>query len=233
MFIHWGVRWGATKEEYEKQMTGDSYLDGGPSARIVMTRAISINAAPDIVWKWIAQIGRGAGWYSYDFLDNGRKKSVRHIVSWIPEPQLGDASAIGYLRCFEPGTELVWWLSGEKIPGSVLRMVVNFSLFSENGTTRLVMRVSGDASGKIGRLFNSIFQVIDTIMARRQLLGIKERAEKYGTRMEEAENPENGMPDQYQLYEVIYADGKMAGVSGKEKADIWRKSFEKEWAEKI
>ena len=100
-FIIRGKHWCATKEEREKQMIGDSYLEGGPTARIIMTRAISIKTSPDIVWKWIAQLGRGAGWYSYDFLDNGRKKSVKHIVSWIPEPQLGDASAIGYLRHLE------------------------------------------------------------------------------------------------------------------------------------
>jgi hypothetical protein len=27
-----------------------------------MTRAISIDAAPEVVWGWLAQMGRGAGW---------------------------------------------------------------------------------------------------------------------------------------------------------------------------
>jgi hypothetical protein len=82
--------------------------------------------------------------------------------------------------------------------------------------------------------------VIDTIMARRQLLGIKERVETYGARSVDPDHPENGLPDQYQLGVVIYASGKIAGVQGKEKISRWRymaiedkiivNSMEEKWA---
>ena len=52
-------------------MSGDDYLEDGPPSRVAMTRAISIDAAAEQVWPWIAQLGRGAGWYSIDWLDNG------------------------------------------------------------------------------------------------------------------------------------------------------------------
>ncbi|MGB5661430.1 MAG: hypothetical protein WBO54_18310, partial [Thermoanaerobaculia bacterium] len=78
-------------------MPGDSYLEDGAQRRVAMTRAVTINASPEIVWPWLAQMGRGAGWYSVDWLDNGRKATARHIVSWIPPAELGDATAIGYL----------------------------------------------------------------------------------------------------------------------------------------
>ena len=68
------------------------------------------------------------------------------------------------------------------------------------------------------------FEVIDSIMARRQMLGIKERVEAYGTRTTDPGRPETGAHDQFQLYEVIYATGKGAGVPGQEKAPQWREA---------
>ena len=46
LFVPWGTRWGATEGECAMQMTGDSYLDGGPAHRTSMTRAVSINKPP-------------------------------------------------------------------------------------------------------------------------------------------------------------------------------------------
>lgn len=222
VFTAWGTRWGATPAECARPMVGDTYLDGGPTTRVAMTRAISISRPPEIVWPWLAQLGRGAGWYSIDRLDNGGKTSARHLVSWIPEPQLGDASAIGYLRYLEPGRELVWWLGGLQFLGARFRMINDLLVTPVDRGSRLVIRISGDAAGPIARLALGAFQVIDTIMARRQLLGIKERVETYGARSEDSDHPENGSGDQYQLFEVIYASGKAAGVSGREKASLWR-----------
>ena len=210
------------------------------SSSRILTRAISINKSPEVVWPWLAQIGRGAGWYSYDRLDNGGKASARHLVSWIPEPQLGDASAIGYLRYLEPGRELVWWCGGEQFLGAKARMVFDVLLRPQDGGSRVVIRISADAAGATAPLALWVFQVIDTIMARRQLLGIKERVETYGARSVDPDHPENGLPDQYQLGVVIYASGKIAGVQGQEKISRWRQmaiedkiivnSMEEKWA---
>jgi len=222
LFTSWGRRWGATPEECARPMTGDAYLAGGPAARVAMTRAVSIQQPPEVVWRWLAQLGRGAGWYSYDRLDNQGKASARHIVSWIPAPQPGDATAIGYLRHLEPGRELAWWANGTKFLGATARMVVDIQLTPQDGGARVVIRISADAAGPNARLALGVFQVIDTIMARRQLLGLKERAEAYGARPADPDHPENGLPDQYQSFLIIYASGRMAGSHGQEKISRWR-----------
>ena len=80
LFLEWGSNWGSTDEEQGARMPGDAFLDGRPSRRLAMTRAVTINASPEIVWPWLAQIGRGAGWYSYDWLDNGGKASCLMIA---------------------------------------------------------------------------------------------------------------------------------------------------------
>lgn len=222
--LRWGMWWGSTPAERDRAMPGDDYLDGGLPSKVAMTRGISIDASPDQVWPWIAQLGRGAGWYSFDWLDNGRRTSAQHIVSWIPEPAPGDATAIGYLRGIEPGRSLTWWVDGVPFAGAPARLVSSFVLNREGDRTRLVSRMSADASGLSAPLALFVFRVIDSIMARRQLLGIRMRADVGAGSLADFEAAETGARDQYQLYEVIYAGGESAGRQGVEHAARWRES---------
>ena len=195
--LRWGTRWGSTAGERAHKMPGDKYLEDGPRARVVMTRAISISAHPDRVWQWISQLGRGAGWYSFDWLDNGRKVSAWHIVSWIPEPQLGDATAIGYLRQFTKGRSLTWWVDEARFISSRIRMVTSFDIDTEGQGTRLVSRVSADATRSLAHILLLAFRVIDSIMVRRQLIGFRDRVEYYEGVHASLRHPETGVRDQY------------------------------------
>ena len=176
------------------------------------------------VWPWIAQLGRGAGWYSVDRLDNGRKSSARHIVSWIPEPRLGDATAIGYLRHVNPGRSLAWWLDGGRFLGARPRMVTCFFIVAKGQGTRLISRISAEAIGPTAHLALLAFRVIDSIMARRQLIGLRERVDCSAEGYARVKDPETGARDQYQLYEILYANGDRAGVAGEEEGAKWRQS---------
>lgn len=47
-----------------------SYLFTHPAFNA--TLAVSIDASPVLIWPWLVQIGyKRAGWYGYNFLDNG------------------------------------------------------------------------------------------------------------------------------------------------------------------
>lgn len=222
--LRWGMRWGSTPAERALKMPGDEYLEGDRGARVVMTRGISINAPPERVWPWIAQLGRGAGWYSVDSLDNGRKVSAWHIVSWIPDLRLGDATAIGYVRHVDTGRSLAWWVDGGRHLGSTARMVTCFRLSAEGQGTRLVSRISAGTSGPIAHISLLAFRAIDSIMARRQLIGIRDRVEYCEQGNASVRDPETGDRDQYQYYEILYAEGDHAGVAGKEEGAKWRQS---------
>jgi hypothetical protein len=222
--LRWGMRWGSTLEERARQMPGDDYLDGGPRSRVAMTRSISIDAPPERVWPWLCQLGRGAGWYSVDWLDNGRKTSAWHLVSWVPEPRLGDATAIGYLRHMSEGRSLAWWVGGAGFFGSRTRLVSCFELSAEGEGTRLVSRMSADAGGPAGPIALLVFKAIDSIMASRQLIGLRDRIEHCEKDQGGPHDPETGDRDQYQLYEILYAAGDRAGVKGKEHAAKWRQA---------
>jgi hypothetical protein len=60
--------WGATQVELTRSLPGDE-LTSDPN--LIWTNAITIEAPPEDVWPWIAQIGdsRG-GFYSYTFIEN-------------------------------------------------------------------------------------------------------------------------------------------------------------------
>jgi hypothetical protein len=51
-------RWGTTKGEGRAAMKGDELI---ASPKLGYTRWITIDAPPDEVWQWLAQIGQGAG----------------------------------------------------------------------------------------------------------------------------------------------------------------------------
>jgi hypothetical protein len=228
LFLSWFGRrsenWGATTEEAVVEMTGDEWLKGGPAVHIRMTRAVWVEARAEELWPWVAQMGRGAGWYSYDWIDNGGRPSARHIVSWIPDPRIGDATPIGYLRRVEPGRELVWWLKGVRFLGSEFRGVTLYRVIGEGDSCRLVVRIQADVSGLLARPARWLFRVLDGFMARRQIVGIKERAEQPQRRRRAAELAETGARDQYQLYHAIYASGEEAGVRGREGAASCRRA---------
>lgn len=224
LLLRYGTRWGSTSTDRATQMPGDVYLKDGPRARVAMTRAISIRAKPETVWPWLTQLGRGAGWYSVDRLDNGGKISAQHLVSWIPQPRLGDASAIGYLRHIERDRALTWWVGGVRFAGSTARLVTDIQLSATGEISRLVIRMSADAKGAMAPIALLVFRFVDSIMTRRQLIEIKRRVEQYGARYTNPDEPETGSKEQYQLYEVIFASGEKAGAPGKELAARWRQT---------
>ncbi|MBT8332692.1 MAG: hypothetical protein KJP06_10250 [Deltaproteobacteria bacterium] len=137
---------------------------------------------------------------------------------------MGDAGPIGYLRHIESGRELAWWLKGGRFFGAFLRGIMFYQVTGDGDRTRLLCRMQADARGLFARWACWLYRIIDSIMARRQLLGIKRRVERFGTRSEDPEHPETGARDQYQLYQAIYATGQGVGVAGREDAKIWRRA---------
>ena len=59
-------------------MPADSLV---PEPMGVVTHAVMIDASLESVWPWLAQMGAGrAGWYSYDWIDNGGHPSANAIL---------------------------------------------------------------------------------------------------------------------------------------------------------
>ena len=62
-----------------------------PEPIFASTHAITIDAPPEQVWPWIAQMGAGrAGWYSWDAIDNGGAPSSTRIIPELQSVARGD-----------------------------------------------------------------------------------------------------------------------------------------------
>jgi hypothetical protein len=163
--------WGATPEEAEKPLPGDEDV---PDAAASTTHAVTIDAPPEAVWPWLAQLGQDrGGFYSYEWLENLAGCEMRNADRIHPEWQhrepgetmlLHPATGLEVLR-FEPPRLLTienWGtLMLEPLPGS---------------RTRLLVR-SRRPRGLVQLLMGLLIELPHFLMERKMLLGIKKRAE--------------------------------------------------------
>jgi hypothetical protein len=92
----WQLRWGATDEERDAVLACDDLI---PIPDLTATRAITVHAAAEQVWPWIAQLGQGrGGFYSYDALENLVGCHIHSTDRIVPEWQdlkVGDQVSLG------------------------------------------------------------------------------------------------------------------------------------------
>ena len=183
----WHMRWGATRAEVDAPMPGDAVV---PRAQVNATRAITIDAAPDQVWPWIAQLGYGrGGFYTYDLLDNAGQPSADHVLADHQDLHVGDSIpmfherhglAIAYRVDSLERPHWMLWVHRPH-PGEPPDSTWSWRLTElPNGRTRLVTRMKQDYRWHTPRLavFNLwLMEFGDFAMERRMLLGIKARAE--------------------------------------------------------
>lgn len=174
----------ATSAEKALALPGDDLI---PHPIGVVNHAMTIHRPPNAVWPWLAQMGSGrAGWYAYDFIDNGGHRSADRILpqyqniaigSVMPAlPQAKDVFVV--VRC-EVNLDLVlaWQLADGK-----LQTTWAFALTQPvPGQTRLIVR------GRVAPGYRPyglpqwaallIGRPAHFIMERKQLLGLARRAE--------------------------------------------------------
>lgn len=65
--LPWMDRWGVVDGEIAASYPGDELV---PAPRLLYTRAVSIDAAPEEIYPWIAQLGADkGGMYSYTWIE--------------------------------------------------------------------------------------------------------------------------------------------------------------------
>ena len=86
MIIHpWMRDWGATAAEQQMALPGDDLI---PDRSAQSTLAITINAPPDVVWQWLAQVGQDrGGFYTYTWLENLVGADIHNADEIHPEWQ--------------------------------------------------------------------------------------------------------------------------------------------------
>jgi hypothetical protein len=162
-------------------MPGDEIVD---NPNHTTTRAVTVQARPEDIWPWLAQMGyKRGGLYSYDALDILFRyldaPSSRTILPEFQELHAGDVIPIGngggfYVHRAEPNRCLVIGPEDRSVP---ISWSTAFYPTAE-GDTRLVTRVRGRLNELPGgRVAATGMDVAAFIMVRKWLLVLKERAE--------------------------------------------------------
>jgi hypothetical protein len=168
---------------------GDNIL---PDRKFQRTHATVIEAPPDRVWPWLVQMGcRRAGWYSFDWLDNGRVPSAEQIVPELQTLSVGDtlpARPVGEdgfrVLQLEPARALVLGspspAPGGSVTGSTGWRTTWAFLLEPIGdeATQLTVRVRADFEpGLRMGLLAPVIAAAHEVMERRQLRNLRRRAE--------------------------------------------------------
>jgi hypothetical protein len=175
----WHLRWGATDREVQRTMPGDDLV---PHPHLVATRAVTVNAPAAGIWPWLIQMGyRRAGWYSYDWIDNDGVR-VETIIPALQHLQVGDvmltdASGGFRVEAIDPERSLVLAIRDADAVVSCAMMLVPLDLLHTRLIFRLRLRATRSPRG-LG--FFLLMDAGDFVMMRKQLLGIKQRAEATG-----------------------------------------------------
>ncbi|MEU8379112.1 hypothetical protein [Streptosporangium sp. NPDC048865] len=162
-----GDRWGVSNSETLRSYPCDDFV---ASPMLQAWRGVRVEAPAEAVWPWVAQVRLAP--YSYDWIDNFGRRSPRELLG-ISEPQVGDrfttagGRQLGRIVSVDPGKQLT---------GIIMGAVMSYVLVpQEHDATRLLLKVVMRTS----RWVALGLSVGDLIMARRQLLNLKQFSERH------------------------------------------------------
>ncbi len=164
--------------ESQRRLHGDDII---VSPNLQSTRAIDIDAPPEAVWPWIAQMGRDrSGYYGLDNFTNNGIPSVAYLRQDMPTPSVGMALDGGYrILDVEANRMLLYGaFDNPTIFGEPMELTTLLLLERKrDGGTRLLIRTRGYMYGLLGKLYNLAYEIVDYFHATAQLKSIKQRAE--------------------------------------------------------
>lgn len=184
-------QWGTVGTEASDSLAGDEFV---PEPKWSVTLGVSINAPPEAVWPWIAQIGQGrGGFYTYQTLENVVGCRITNTTTLLPDhqhPAVGDEIHLHpdmpglRIEIVDPPNALVIFGSPAEVGDedswgvSTWQFVVNPG---PDGGSRFLTRARYDYSaGWRSRLAFGRFplEVISFVMSRKMMLEIKRLAER-------------------------------------------------------
>jgi hypothetical protein len=138
---------------------------------VLMTRAVSVDAPVEVVWRWLCQLAVAP--YSYDWIDNRGRRSPRNLVSGADRVEVGQRVQVFRVTDVEPGRQ---W-SGVTIPKVFGRTAVTYAVEPDREGSRLVCRITTSQHGPVAWAWSRLLAWGDLVMMRKQLLTLKQLAE--------------------------------------------------------
>jgi hypothetical protein len=168
-----GRWWGSTPAERARPFPCDSLL---PDLKEQLFRAVDVEAPAPIVFRWLCQLRVAP--YSYDWLDNLGRRSPRSLTPGAERLELGQrVMGIFELVAFEPERQLTIRL---RKPGVFPPLAATYLVapLSAAACRLLVKLVVSPRPGLWDRIGGVVFPWLDLVMMRRQLLNLKQLAER-------------------------------------------------------
>lgn len=159
-----GDRWGVSNDEVIRHYPCDELV---ATPGLQLWRGVTVDAIPETVWPWVTQIQRAP--YSYDWIDNLGQRSPQQLLN-LPAPVPGQHFTStanrprGRLLSVEPHVHYT---------GCILGAVMSYVLIPVDERTRLLLKIVTSRWSRLAPLVS----VGDLVMARRQLLNLKQLAE--------------------------------------------------------
>lgn len=151
----------------------------GTNFDAVYYRGITIHASPEIIFRWLCQMRVAP--YSYDWIDNGGKRSPQHLIDGLDDLVIGQTMmTIFELMAFEANHHLTIrhksQLPSARIFGDLLISYVILPL--DKDSCRLLAKlIVTYPRNFIGKVMKRVLPWGDLLMMRRQLLNFKRLAE--------------------------------------------------------
>lgn len=169
--------WGTTSDERAADFPCDACLTHIDAQ---LFRGITINAAPQVVFRWLCQLRVAP--YSYDWIDNGGRQSPQKLISGLERLEIGqDVMTIFTLTSFTLDRQLTIQLKPSRSAKSVFGdIAVSYLIVPKaEGSCRLLVKLVVHYPHTFkGHLMRRILPWGDLIMMRRQLMNLKRLAEQ-------------------------------------------------------
>ena len=168
--------WGSTPQERRAHFACDD-LDFAHDE--TFHRAIDVAAAPDLVFRWLAQLRVAP--YSYDWLDNFGRRSPPELIAGLDPLQAGQRMMIVFrIVAVTPGDHVTIRLASRLGRALMGDFAGTYRVAgTQNGTSRLVARILVKyPRGVYGRLLRALVPFADFVMFRKQLLTLRAYAER-------------------------------------------------------
>ena len=171
--------WGSTPEERERRYPCDDVL---PEGERVLFRAVTVDAPPPVVFRWLCQLKVAP--YSYDLLDNAGRRSPQYLVPGVDSLVVGERVLLFELVSFALDEHLTICVRGHRAFGDV---AISYLVLPDGpNRSRLVVKlVTVPARGLVGAVLRPLLPAGDLVMMRRQLLNLKALAEATAAELRE------------------------------------------------
>lgn len=167
------LQWGSSAEERARPYPCDGLIEGPCES---LFRAVDVEAPQEVVFRWLCQLR--AAPYSYDKLDNFGRRSPQELTPGLEHLAVGQrVMTIFRLVEFEPGESLTLLHRG----GLFGRVACTYrARRMDEERSRIVVKLCwlGARRGLFWRLERALLFPGDLLMMRRQLLNLKQLAER-------------------------------------------------------